>query len=959
MKLKKMWLNINGADRMFICNPERESLADVLRRLGLTGVKVGCGTGVCGACSVILNGEVVRTCMRKISSVAENSKVTTIEGIGTPNNLHPLQQAWITYGGVQCGFCSPGFIVSAKALLDQNINPTREDVRQWFQKHRNICRCTGYKPLVDAVMAAARVLRGEATMEDISFRDPADKEYFGKPVPRPAALAKVCGLSDYGDDISIKMPPGTLHIAIIQPKKYHHAKILGIDTSEAENMPGVVKVITAKDVKGTNHLASFNNHKRSTVRDPSHPILNDVKIFRWGDVVGLVVADTRDNARAAAAAVKVDLEPLPEYLNFIDAAMPDAIRVHDDTPNIFVKQPVLKGDFESVPEIIDNADYAVEGSFYSTREPHLSIEGDVVQAYWGEDDVMTIQCKAQAIYGAISSMAGGIGLPTNKIRIIENPTGGSFGWSTAARSYALTAIAVMETGVPCSLSMSYEEHQHFSGKRCPSHTNVRLACDKDGKFTAVEFDVGVDHGAFSEGGEGLITRFIRYMCFPYYVPNVMGLARVANTNHNFGAAYRGFGSPQIMTASEGIIDMLSYKYGVDPFDFRYINIARKGQTNNNSYPYREYPMEEIMDKARPIYERMKKLAAEESTDDKPRAVGVAWGAYNVSGSPTDSASVAVSIDEGDTFTNYNTWEDVGQGGDVGTVMFMLKALKPLGVTPDRIKLVMNDSGECPNTGISGASRQNFMAGNATKLAVDKLLDAMKKPDGTYRTYAEMVAEGIPTKYDATYENTAVKGLCDYDADRGIGDPIPTYAYGLFLADVEVDKATGKTTVKNYSVVCDCGVVANPISVEGQAYGGISHTIGFALSENYDDVVRHANMAGAGIPQILDIPDNIELVFCENPRDLGPFGSSGCSEMFQSGGHMAVINGIYRACGVRIFELPALPAKVKAGLEKIAAGLPGDESPKKYYLGPDFYDEIEDIIANPVEDGTATGPLHAE
>ena len=247
MQLRKLWLNINGADRMVVCDPEKDTLADLLRRLGLTGVKMGCGIGVCGVCSVLLDGKVVKACVKKMKSIPEFSKIVTIEGVGTPMHLHPLQQAFITYGGVQCGFCIPGFIVSAYALLQQNLNPTREDVRAWFKKNHNYCRCTGYKQIVDAVMAAARVMRGEATMEDIQFHGEG-KRYYNSKLPRPSALAKVCGTADYGEDVSMKMPGGTLYVAPVQPRITHHAKILSIDTSEAEKMPGVVRVITAKDV---------------------------------------------------------------------------------------------------------------------------------------------------------------------------------------------------------------------------------------------------------------------------------------------------------------------------------------------------------------------------------------------------------------------------------------------------------------------------------------------------------------------------------------------------------------------------------------------------------------------------------------------------------------------------------------------------------------------------------------
>ena len=214
---------------MIVCDSEEDTLASVLRRMGLTGTKVGCGEGQCGACSVILDGKVVRSCIRKMKSIRENSQVETIEGIGTARNLHPLQQAFITFGSVQCGFCSPGFIMSAKALMDENTNPTREEVRAWFQKHRNVCRCTGYKPIVDAVMAAAKVIRGEATMADITF-EIQDNKVYGTALPRPAALAKVTGQCDYGDDLKYKLPRNPWHLAMVQPRVASHAKILNIDT---------------------------------------------------------------------------------------------------------------------------------------------------------------------------------------------------------------------------------------------------------------------------------------------------------------------------------------------------------------------------------------------------------------------------------------------------------------------------------------------------------------------------------------------------------------------------------------------------------------------------------------------------------------------------------------------------------------------------------------------------------
>lgn len=651
MNLRKMWLKINGVDRVFTCDPEVDTLSDILRRIGLTGTKVGCGTGVCGSCSVILNGELVRSCTRKVRAIKEYSTVITIEGIGTPQNPHPIQIAWMNCGAVQCGFCTPGFIVSTYALLMSNPNPTRQEAREWFTKHRNVCRCTGYKQIIDAVMAAAKVMRGEAAIEDISVKVPKDGEYYGKPLVRPTALAKVCGLYDYGDD--------------------------------------------------------------------------------------------------------------------------------------------------------------------------------------------------------------------------------------------------------------------------------------------------------------LITKVVRHVYFPYNVPHVAALGRIANTNHNFATAYRSYGSPQAYTHSESMMDLMTEKLGLDPFEIRWRNIAREGDTTTASYDYPQYPMEEIMIKAKPVYEEMVEHAKKTSTPEKLRGVGVAWGGFNVTEGATDEAHADLELNPDGTITKYDTYQELGQGGDIGSLMLTLEALKPLGIKPEQVRLVQNDTKLCPDSGMSGASRTHFMSGNATIDAANKLLDAMRKPDGTYRTYDEMVAEGLPTRYHGTYSCTTAaprgKKLCRMDPNTGVGNPNPSYTYCFNIAEVEVDVKTGKASCVRFACVTDVGKPGNIAAVLGQAYGGISHSIGFALTENYDDVKIHGNIARSGVPYCTDTPDDINVILIDWPDEIGPFGSSGSSEAFQASGHMAVINGIKRACGVRVYELPASPDKIKAGMDAIAAG-EAPIQPEKYFLGDDMYERLADIKEHPVKFG---------
>ncbi|MCI9597573.1 MAG: molybdopterin-dependent oxidoreductase [Firmicutes bacterium] len=946
MKLKKMTLNINGADRMFICDPEQDTLADVIRRLGLTGTKVGCGVGVCGACSVILNGKVTRSCTKKIKSIKEYSKVVTIEGIGSPMHLHPLQVAFMNHGAVQCGFCSPGFIVSAYQLLQENPDPTREAIRDWFHKHRNLCRCTGYKQIVNAVMEAAKVMRGECDIEDIKQPMPDDKEYYGKALPRPAALGKVCGVTDYGDDIELKMPPETLHVVMVQPKVAHHAKVLKINTAEAEAMEGVYKVVTHKDIKGSNRLNMFTFLPWSTASEPTHVLLVEDKIVNYGDIVALVAADTKAHAIAAAEKVTIKYETLPAYTNYLEAAMPDAIRIHEDHPNVWSRQPVLKGAGYDTPQIFDDAPHVVEGRFYSSREPHMPIEGDTVQAYWGDDGLLTIHCKSQAVYTNLGDIAEATGLPEEKIRVIANPTGGCFGWGIAAATYAIAAIACLACDdKPIAFSMTYQQYMAFSGKRSPSYCNARMACDDAGKILAVEFDAGIDHGAYDELGDDIISPYARFLFFPYNVPNAIGVARVATTNHSYGTAYRGYGSPQAYTTSEALMDMMAEKLGMDPFEIRWNNIARPGDSNITSALFPNYPMEEMMEKLRPIYE---KAVAEAKAKDRPEkrgGVGLAWGGYKVTEGAADECVVYLELREDGKFVKYDTWEDVGQGGDVGSLHCTLEALKPLGVTPDDIVLIQNDSKHCPNSGESAASRQHYMNGKAVVRAAEALMNAMRKPDSTYRTYQEMVDQGIPTKYEGMYANKEDDSVVEMDPNTGVGNPQPEYCYALFLAEVEVDTDTGKTTVIGMTCVDDVGVIGDIEALNGQAYGGMSHSIGFALTENYEDVTKHTDPLRGGVPTIKEIPDQFHVIHNTTYRTSNPFGSSGASEAYQSGGHMAVINAIKDACGVRIYELPASPEKVKAGIDALAAGKT-IEPPKRYFLGTEFKEEMEYIRNNP-------------
>jgi aldehyde oxidoreductase len=656
---KRVILNINGIARTVFADPE-DTLAKVLReQLGLTGTKVGCGQGQCGACSVLLDGKVVRSCITKMARVDHNAEIVTIEGIGTPDDLHPLQVAWINYGGVQCGFCTPGFIVSAKALLADNPDPTREQVRDWFQKHRNVCRCTGYKPLVDAVMEAAKVLRGEATIEDISVNSKvgADGRIWNTLYPRPSGIARATGTVDYGADLGIKLPKNTLQLALVQ-SEMSHGKIISIDTSEAEKMPGVAKVLTHKDVQGSNRSFGLIQFPWNKGDGYDRPLLCDDKVFQFGDAIAIVAADTKEQADAAAAKVKVELEPLPAYMNGPDAAREDAIEIHPGTPNVMFEVNLKKGEYAKIDELIEGAPYVVENSYYTQRQPHMSIEPDVGFAYTDEDGVVTIHSKSIALYLHHFMICAGLGLAPEKLRLIMNPQGGNFGYKLSPTLEAFCAIATMATGRPCYLEYSYYQHITYTGKRSPVFATLKAGADKDGKLVALDFDALVDHGPYSEFADDLGTKVTRYVGGGYHVPTIRGRGRVTFTNHAFGSAFRAFGAPQAEFATNLMMDELAEKCGLDTWEFMNRNVLHPGDTVGTGEQPDVFPLPKLLEMIKPEYdtavERCKRLSAPE----KKRGVGLAIGMYNVGADTGDQAGSDIELNPDGSVTIYNTWEDL-------------------------------------------------------------------------------------------------------------------------------------------------------------------------------------------------------------------------------------------------------------------------------------------------------------
>lgn len=906
----KKTLIINGIRRTLIVDPE-DTLADVLRnQLLLTGCKIGCGEGHCGACNVVMNGKVTRSCICKITKIEDDAIIDTIEGLGTPDNLHPLQVAWMSNGCAQCGFCSPGFIMTAVVLLKENPSPTREEVRAWFQKNKNLCRCTGYKPLIDAVMDAAKVMRGEISKDDLMFQ-PTDNKILGTTYVRPSALAKVTGTMDYGADMALQMPANTLRLALVQAE-VSHANIKGIDTKEAEAMPGVYKVITYKDVPGKNRITGLITFPTNKGDGWDRPILCDEKVFQFGDAIAVVAADTEAHAKAAAKKVKVDLEVLPAYMSAPEAMADDAIEIHPGTPNLYFTINCIKG--EDPDEVMANAPHVVDVSAYCSRQPHLTIEPDCGFAYFDEEDRVTVHSKSIGIHLHHAMICAGVGLEPEQLRLVQNPAGGTFGYKFSPTTEAILAVCALVCRRPVTLVFDMFQNITYTGKRSPGFMNLKLAADENGRLLGMTGQNYIDHGPYSEFGDLLTMRLAQFVGAGYDIPRIKVESNTVCTNHAYGAAFRAYGSPQSFMGSETAMDVLAAEMGIDPFELRYRNIYRKdwGSTTPNGSEPEVYCLEEMFEKARPLYEAAKKRVAEKSTKEVKWGVGVSLGIYGCGLDGKDSSEAWVELTP-EGVTLYNAWEDHGQGADIGSLTMAHETLRQAGFKPEDIKLVMNDTALTPNSGPAGGSRSNVVTGNACRVASEMLVNAMRKPDGSYRSYDEMVEENLPLKYEGKW---VAEACVDCSLEDAQGTPFSNYMYEIFIPEVSVDVATGKVRVEKFTTVGDFGTIINKAVVDGQVYGGLAQGIGLALSEDFEDLKKHTSLARCGIPYPEDITDDLELHYLETERPVGPYGASGVGEGPLTAPHPAILNAIFNATGARITKVPATPDVVLDALAKL-------------------------------------------
>jgi aldehyde oxidoreductase len=876
-------LTVNGVKRKIAASPDLV-LIDLLReQLTLTGTKQSCDRkGQCGACTVVVDGKAVRSCLKKVADM-DGANVITVEGLGTPKNPHLIQEAFVLAGAVQCGFCTPGMIMAAKALLDTNPNPDTEAIKKALA--RNLCRCTGYVKIIEAVKLAGKFLRKETTPEKIKATI-NKKKAIGQNHPRPSAYIKACGVAKFGADYKLDNP---LEISPVLSTEFH-AIIKKIDSSTAAKMPGVVGIMTADDIKGTNRLR---------VIVPDQPVLCEDKVRAFGDPIAIVAADTAVHARAAAAEVQVTYEKLKVMKTPEEALAPDAVQIHPNSPNLCYQQPQVKGDAEKA---FKDAAFTVEHDFSTQMNHQAALEPETCVCYF-EGNTLVVVGRSINIHAHAGIIKEAVG--AENIRYIEPFSGGQFGIKASISSEGIAAAAAMHWKRPIRYIPTLEESFLVTSKRHPFFMKAKLAADAKGNITAYFNDFIMNKGAYFLLGTIIPGRALHMLNGAYNIPNIKASVKLVYTNNGSGGAARGAGPPQVMFALESLVDMLAEKMKMDPLELRKKNVLKvgQGQTRSTGSPIDQTDMVDLIGDIKPHYERAKKDAAafNKQGGKIKRGVGIACMSFGIA-EAGDRADNAIEINPDDTVTVYAAIADPGEGNDS---MLSQLAAQVLGLSMDKIRLYTRDTNKTVAAGPSAGSRQTYMGGGAMVNAAEQLVKAMKEAGG--KTYVALKKAGKATRYEGV---KIIPGKKEFDI-YGQSPSFDSQVHNIQMAEVEVNTETGTVKVLKMTTAVDAGVVIHPQNLEGQLEGGMDQGIGYALREEFI-LGTTKDWLTFKFPTINDSVE-VEFIKREIPRKRGTLGSTGIGEMTMVSTAPAVTNAIYNACGARVYSLPATPEKVKATL----------------------------------------------
>ncbi len=921
-------LNVNGQGIEARVDPEMTLLTFLREELGLTGAKDGCSEGTCGACMVIVDGRARQACVQRMNRL-QGCSVETIESLSDGDRLHPLQFTMVREGAIQCGFCTPGLVMAAKALLDSNPNPSEAEIKKALR--RNLCRCTGYRPIITAVQEAACLLREGITEVPAGQLYPAEDQVVGKAVARVDGVDKVTGRLQYSADLKVE---GMLHTKVLRAA-YPHALLLGLDTSAAKAASGVVAVLTAEDVPGRNGFGIIRKDQ---------PVLAEDKVRYLGETVAAVYAETEAAAEAALALIEVEYEPLPVIENPQQALAKGAAAIHEDG-NLTCHIPIRKGDIDKG---FAQADVIVEGEYYTPAIEHAYLEPEAGLAVPGGDGSVTVYIGSQSSIHDQEDVAAALDLPLEKVRVVHMPMGGGFGGKEDITVQIIAALGAVKTGRPVKFVWTREESILASGKRHAEWLRYRTGATREGKLVAAEVEIYGDGGAYASATDAVLFRSAAFSCGPYNVPNAKVDVYGAFTNNPHGSAFRGFGNPQATFAAEIQMDRLAEAIGMDPVDFRLKNILDAGDMTVTGHILQHSVG------ARATLEAVREAVAKSEAPDPPpgKQIGVGYAASykNVglgSGMEDGAGAHLILQPDGDVLLRQGAM-DMGQGSDTAMVQI---AAQTLGVRLNRVRWHVGDTAQDPSGWMTTASRQTFVTGNAVYQAakglqsdlcaalaeeLDLHAEAVTLSGGAFylvdggerlRLLDEVAAQAAAA--DKTFEREAF-----YIAPRTY--PVPDYVESLPLPEQDpektqlhfaysfaaqavilaVDAATDKVEVLKVISASDVGEPINPQGIKGQIEGGIVMGMGYGLSEEFRlDAGRPvtSSYGRLGLPRTTDIPEMVSISI-SNAHPEGPYGAKGMGELPMSPTAAAIANAVYDATGVRVQSLPITPDRIAAARE---------------------------------------------
>jgi CO/xanthine dehydrogenase Mo-binding subunit/aerobic-type carbon monoxide dehydrogenase small subunit (CoxS/CutS family) len=911
-------LTVNGR-AVTLCVDPLKRLSDVLRdELQLTGTKIGCHAGDCGACTVLMGERQVCACLVPVAQAADQ-QVTTVEGLAPDGRLNALQRSFLRHGAAQCGICTPGMLMAATELLQRDPRPSEGEAQAAIGGV--LCRCTGYRQIVAAIL----------DVEGGCEAAPAAGRAVGSRLARLDGPEKLTGKAKYGAD---QWPAKALSLRIVRSPHPRASFVIGDLHAFRAKYPAVVDVLSSQDVP-QNSFAVFPVPK-------DQPVLAEREVRFRGEAVLCLVGDSEALAAIPDADLPIEWRPKVALEEPEDALAATNDRVHDFAPdNVLCRGRLVKGDVELA---LQACAHVVEAEGRSQYIEHAYIEPEAGYAEVfcdGQGERIRIFSSTQTPYMDREEIARILKLPPERVHIVPSAMGGGFGGKLDIAIQPLLAVAAWKLKRPMRHVYSRIESMMSTTKRHPSRLRVRMGCDAHGYLTAVDLAADFNTGAYASWGSTVANRVPVHASGPYAVPNVRALTRAVYTHNAIGGAFRGFGLPQTVVVTEALIDELAAAVQMDPLEFRYRNAIRAGQsTATGQRLTASVGLAECLDALRPAW----KLALDaresfnrgalEAHSALRRGAGIACMWYGIGNTViANPSTMAGSLRNTGRLFLYNGAQEIGQG--TATILPQIFA-DAVGLPVALVDQVMGDTDLTADAGKSSASRQTFVSGNAARFAGEELRRTLLQLAGVSQ-HARLSLEGAillanDNGHELRLDLNALPADEHGDVARGQGYfnpptvpldangqgvPYATYGFGAQIAEVEVDADLGTVRLIRIHAAHDVGRAINPTLVEGQIYGGIAQGIGFALMEEYISG-RTDNLHDYLIPTVGDIPP-ISVHLIEDRDPLGPFGAKGVGEPALIPTAPAILNAVYDAVHVRVATIPATPARLRAALAERGLG----------------------------------------